>query len=86
MEWLTFHMHVYSKRQRRQLSILLRRYQFRAARILVNISPIPEMTGEMLHHYHEYDPESTLREDILRSVDLLRKDGYSMSVVVKVQT
>lgn len=82
MNNLTFVRHIYSKRQRKRFSKLLKTYQFNCSSIQIKLKTIPNATN--IHKYHLFDSNSTLREDTMRTISALMRDGYEVWAEVKV--
>lgn len=80
---LSFSGVVESKYERRQLSKLLRTYQFSCSKMEVKLTTIPHV--EDIHKYDYYDPYDTLRSDVIKSIGLLRHEGYKVRAEVKIQ-
>lgn len=72
-----------SKFERRQLSRLLKLYQFSCSEMKVGLSTLPGVKN--IHKYDYYDPNSTLREDVTNTIRMLTYHGYKVKVDVKIQ-
>lgn len=83
MNMLQFNGIVESKFQRRQLSKLLKIYQFSSSEIKVRITTIPKI--DQMHKFNYYEPNYTLRQDVVESIRRLRSDGYTVKVEAKIR-
>lgn len=73
---------VESKFERKQLSKILKKYQFSSSEINVKLVTVPAMDDA--HKYDYYDPNSTLREDVVKTIGRMRADGYIVEVDLKI--
>ncbi len=69
--------------ERRQLSKILKIYQFCSSEISVKLTTIPEVYD--VHKYDFHELNNTLREDVMKAIGLLREDGYKVRVEVKIK-
>ncbi len=82
MNTLKFTGTVKSKFERRQLSKLIKLYQFSCSDMRVRLSTIPKVCN--IHDYDCYDPDHTLRRDITNVIRMLTRDGYKVQVEVSI--
>lgn len=83
MNTLNFVGFVESKNERRTFSKLLKLYQFNCSEIKIGLETIPKAAN--IHKYHIISPYSTLREDVVETIKLLRLDGYKVKVDVRIK-
>lgn len=69
-----------SKTKRRTLSKLLKMYQFNCTHMKIGIYTLPEVTN--VHKYVTFDPDQTVRMEVMDAIKVLREDGYKVIVDV----
>lgn len=80
MNTLKFTKIIDSKFKKRQLSRLLKYYQFSCSEIQVKLKISPPVLD--IHKYHIHESDCTLREDVITTVGWFTKAGYEVKVEV----
>lgn len=83
MNNLHFSGRIESKVERRQLSKLIKMFQFSCSEMKIRIKTLPRVQN--VHQYDFFDPHITLREEVTTTVRMLRRDGYRVRVDLTIQ-
>lgn len=83
MNTLHFTGTIWTKFERKQLSRLIKIYQFSCSRMKIKLTTFPGVVE--VHKYDFYDPNCTLREEVTHTIRMLVNDGYEVRVDVKIE-
>lgn len=62
------------KKDRKRFSTFLKHFQFKASEMKIKLSCFPRVQN--YHKYNSYNPDGTLRTDVMDTVKSLTMDGY----------